>query len=55
MTNVAVVGVRAEAMAVLASEAVATADVAMRAAAAGEETNAAHMQTTSMLPTPTET
>jgi hypothetical protein len=55
MTNVAVVGVRAEAMAVLASEAIATADVAVRAAAAGVETNAAHMQTTSMLPTPTET
>jgi hypothetical protein len=57
MTNVAVVGLRAEAMAILASEAIATADVAVRAAAAaaGVETNAGHMQTTSMLPTPTET
>jgi hypothetical protein len=55
MTNVAVVGVRVEAMAVLASEAVAAAEVAVRAAVAGVETNVAHMQTTSMLPTLTET
>ena len=64
MTNLAAVGVRAEAMAVLASEAIAAADVAMRAAAADVamraaaadvETNAAHMQTTSKLPTLTET
>ena len=55
MTNVAAVGVLAEVTAVLASEAVAAADVAVRAAAAGVEMNDAHMQTTSMLPTLTET
>jgi hypothetical protein len=55
MTNVAAADVRAEVMAVLASVAVATADVAVRAAAAGVEKNAAHMRTTSTLPTLTGT